>query len=167
MGEGDNAKYLFVSDNGYYMGWQTDGESESYYTGKTYNEKQPFRIKAAGQCMGSNGQTYANLFGKVCLQGYYTKSGVVGYHYLLYNFNTKNYHRGNPENIFYGDNAHTIYYILEEAGDYTTNVVKVNAATGIEGVEGAQAPLFDLQGRRVQKAGKGLYIQGGKKFMVK
>ena len=42
-----------------------------------------------------------------------------------------------------------------------------DAIKGIETVNGQNAPVYDLQGRRVQKAVKGLYIQGGKKFMVK
>lgn len=42
-----------------------------------------------------------------------------------------------------------------------------DAIKGIETVNGQNAPVYDLQGRRVQKAVKGLYIQGSKKFMVK
>lgn len=44
---------------------------------------------------------------------------------------------------------------------------ETDGVKGIDGAEGEQAPVFDLQGRRVQKAVKGLYIQNGKKFMVK
>lgn len=44
---------------------------------------------------------------------------------------------------------------------------ETDGVKGIDGTEGKQAPVFDLQGRRVQKAVKGLYIQNGKKFMVK
>lgn len=45
-----------------------------------------------------------------------------------------------------------------------------NAVTGINTIAAsanAKAPIFDLSGRRVAKATKGLYIQNGKKFIVK
>lgn len=45
-----------------------------------------------------------------------------------------------------------------------------NAVTGINTIAApasAKAPIFDLSGRRVVKAIKGLYIQNGKKFIVK
>lgn len=45
-----------------------------------------------------------------------------------------------------------------------------NAVTGINAIAApasAKAPIFDLSGRRVVKATKGLYIQNGKKFIVK
>lgn len=45
-----------------------------------------------------------------------------------------------------------------------------NAVTGINNIvapANANAPIFDLSGRRVAKTTKGLYIQNGKKFIVK
>ena len=45
-----------------------------------------------------------------------------------------------------------------------------NAVTGINNIvapANAKAPIFDLSGRRVVKTTKGLYIQNGKKFIVK
>lgn len=45
-----------------------------------------------------------------------------------------------------------------------------NAVTGINTIAApasAKAPIFDLSGRRVVKVTKGLYIQNGKKFIVK
>ena len=45
-----------------------------------------------------------------------------------------------------------------------------NAVTGINTIAApasAKAPIFDLSGRRVVKATKGLYIQNGKKIIVK
>lgn len=45
-----------------------------------------------------------------------------------------------------------------------------NAVTGINTIAApasSKAPIFDLSGRRVVKATKGLYIQNGKKFIVK
>ena len=46
-----------------------------------------------------------------------------------------------------------------------------NTTTAIQGVQNGQqpqAPIYDLSGRRVQQLQKGgIYIQGGKKFIVK
>lgn len=47
--------------------------------------------------------------------------------------------------------------------------VIIGEATGIDTIENAEltGELYDLQGRRVNNAQKGLYIQNGKKFVVK
>ena len=59
----------------------------------------------------------------------------------------------------------------EVAGTWEVKNVKVdgNAATGIEGVEAenGEQVIYDLSGRRVAKAVKGLYIINGKKVFVK
>jgi hypothetical protein len=53
------------------------------------------------------------------------------------------------------------------------NVLRFNFGgntTAIESVVNgldANAPIYDLSGRRVKVATKGIYIQNGKKFMVK
>ncbi len=61
-----------------------------------------------------------------------------------------------------------------EAGTTAAASLKLNfgQTTGIESIvnpatDAAAAPLYDLQGRRVVKAAKGIYIQGGKKVYVK
>jgi hypothetical protein len=48
-------------------------------------------------------------------------------------------------------------------------VVSVNNATHITAIEGNtnEGPVFNLAGQRVEKARKGLYIQKGKKYVVK
>ena len=45
----------------------------------------------------------------------------------------------------------------------------IGEATGIDTIENAEltGELYDLQGRRVNNAQKGIYIQNGKKFVVK
>ena len=47
--------------------------------------------------------------------------------------------------------------------------VIIGEATGIDTIENAEltGELYDLQGRRVNNAQKGIYIQNGKKFVVK
>lgn len=59
-------------------------------------------------------------------------------------------------------------------GTSSTNGLKLNfndEATGINAAEinagESAAPVYDLSGRRVTKATRGLYIQGGKKFIAK
>ncbi len=61
-----------------------------------------------------------------------------------------------------------------EAGTTAAASLKLNfgQTTGIESIvnpaaDAAAAPLYDLQGRRVNNATKGIYIQGGKKVYVK
>ncbi len=45
----------------------------------------------------------------------------------------------------------------------------LDGTTGINSVQGdeTEAPIYDLAGRRVAKAGKGIYVSNGKKIMVK
>ena len=50
---------------------------------------------------------------------------------------------------------------LKEAGSFT------NGIDQNETVEPKAAAIYDLSGRRVQKAQKGIYIQNGKKIFVK
>lgn len=60
------------------------------------------------------------------------------------------------------------YLALEGAADNMR--VYLGDPTGIQGVTGtagADAPVYDLSGRRVEKAVRGIYIQGGKKILVK
>lgn len=53
-----------------------------------------------------------------------------------------------------------------------TVVTSISKGSGIEKVQKfnsskAQAPVYDLSGRRVENPAKGLYIKAGKKFVVK
>lgn len=61
-------------------------------------------------------------------------------------------------------------YLLGNGGESAIAMNFGNAVTGINTIAApasAKAPIFDLSGRRVVKATKGLYIQNGKKFIVK
>lgn len=61
-------------------------------------------------------------------------------------------------------------YLLGNGGENAIVMNFGNAVTGINTIAApasAKAPIFDLSGRRVVKATKGLYIQNGKKFIVK
>ena len=52
---------------------------------------------------------------------------------------------------------------------YATLASPAWIASGIESVKtaGNAATIYDLQGRKVMKAQRGLYIQNGRKFIVK
>lgn len=61
-------------------------------------------------------------------------------------------------------------YLLGNGGSAAIAMNFGNAVTGINTIAApasAKAPIFDLSGRRVVKATKGLYIQNGKKVIVK
>lgn len=61
-------------------------------------------------------------------------------------------------------------YLLGNGGENAIVMNFGNAVTGINAIAApasAKAPIFDLSGRRVVKATKGLYIQNGKKVIVK
>ncbi|WP_443704320.1 hypothetical protein [Prevotellamassilia timonensis] len=61
-------------------------------------------------------------------------------------------------------------YLLGNGGESAIVMNFGNAVTGINTIAApasAKAPIFDLSGRRVVKATKGLYIQNGKKVIVK
>ncbi len=64
----------------------------------------------------------------------------------------------------------TFYLVNEATKEYVAYNVILNAVTtGISGVDATEAGkvIYDLSGRRVEKAQKGIYIINGKKFMVK
>lgn len=61
-------------------------------------------------------------------------------------------------------------YLLGNGGESAIVMNFGNAVTGINAIAApasAKTPIFDLSGRRVVKATKGLYIQNGKKVIVK
>ena len=64
--------------------------------------------------------------------------------------------------------ANKAYLIVDDAAEPSFSLKLDGGLTGIEGVEsaGADAPVYDLQGRRLpQVPEKGIYIQNGKKIM--
>lgn len=71
-----------------------------------------------------------------------------------------------------GDLAMNKAYLLGNEGGKAITMNFDNTVTAINGITtnaaNAQAPIYDLSGRRVMSAAKsGLYIQNGKKFIVK
>ncbi len=95
-----------------------------------------------------------------------TRSLTAGEGYILGN--------GSEGTAFYPCKAGSLpinkAYLLGNGGENAIVMNFGNAVTGINTIAApasAKAPIFDLSGRRVVKATKGLYIQNGKKFIVK
>lgn len=97
-----------------------------------------------------------------------TKTLTAGEVYILAN--------GTSGTAFYpcqaGDLAMNKAYLLGNDGGKAITMNFGNTVTAINGITtnaaNAQAPIYDLSGRRVMSAAKsGLYIQNGKKFIVK
>lgn len=95
-----------------------------------------------------------------------TRSLTAGEGYILGN--------GSEGTAFYPCNAGSLpinkAYLLGNGGENAIVMNFGNAVTGINTIAApasAKAPIFDLSGRRVVKATKGLYIQNGKKVIVK
>lgn len=94
------------------------------------------------------------------------KTLTVGEGYILGN--------GSEGTAFYPCKAGSLpinkAYLLGNGGESAIAMNFGNAVTGINTIAApasAKAPIFDLSGRRVVKATKGLYIQNGKKVIVK
>jgi hypothetical protein len=127
-------EYAFISDNGYYLGWQAADKGNN--TSKDYqvinNDKDTQnKFKLAKAVVANNGAgpklTNEELFGKFNLYG---QRDNVWWHYM-FNLGTNNFHDSGSgvgaATAWYGDNTHTVYYTFEEVSTYTLNTIKMNA----------------------------------------
>lgn len=119
-------QYIFVSDNGYYLGWEADGKTG--FTGTSYVEGQKFSVEKAD--LDKTGGTVSadlainELLGMFCMKA---NNG----HYLMYSTSDDNYHNGSEGNKYYGHaGANTVFFVLAEA-EYTGNTVNVNDAAKV------------------------------------
>ena len=126
--DGEDDAYVFVSDNGYYLDWQTDDRNN---TGIAYTNAFRFKIeKALTSNKGAGPQTTKEqMLGKFMLRGYQEGVGntMTNWHYLMFSKETKHFHNAAKDDRYYGQNAHTVYYVLEEVPEYKTNTVKLSA----------------------------------------
>jgi hypothetical protein len=126
--DGEDEAYVFVSDNGYYLDWQTDNRNE---TAQQYQKEFRFKIEKALISTNGDGPTTTKeqMLGKFMLRGYQEGVGNAGtdWHYLMFSKASKHFHNGAIYHRFYGKDAHTVYYILEEVPEYKTNTVKLSA----------------------------------------
>lgn len=122
---------------------------------------------AAATMVPAAGETVATITGnQLGHSAGAAKSLTVGEGYILGN--------GTEGTAFYPCKAGSLpinkAYLLGNGGENAIVMNFGNAVTGINTIAApasAKAPIFDLSGRRVVKATKGLYIQNGKKVIVK
>ena len=126
-----NGEYAFVTNNGYYLGWQSDANDKTNKTNKNFTVggvKNAFKVsKSVPNANGDNRLEVAELFGTVNLCGHHDDNNSW-WHYMFSSSTTK-FHDAGAGATYYGDNAHTIYYTFEEV-DYTLNTIKMNKLEG-------------------------------------
>ena len=132
----NNGTYAFVSNSGYYLGWQTDEENtnatSTEFAGATY-----WKVEKSRADYNSGGLNSEEIFGKVNIVAERTSGNWYDY---MFNCDDKKFHNGQPGAKHYDDNGNTVYYIFEEV-EYTLNKVKLTAISEsdklINGLEGA------------------------------
>ena len=124
-----NGEYAFISDNGYYLGWQADGKMNNTSTSFSVNSyNNTLKVQKAVpnnmDTMLSSEEVFGtfNIFGK---NG--DESGK--YYHFMFKKSSKNYHSGNEGDAHYGDDAHTVFYTFEEVSGYTLNKVNLTATS--------------------------------------
>ena len=139
--DGEDDAYVFVSDNGYYLDWQTDDRNN---TGIAYTNAFRFKIEKALISNKGTGPTTTKeqMLGKFMLRGYQEGVGntLTNWHYLMFSKESKHFHNAAKDDRYYGQNAHTVYYILEEVPEYKTNIVKLSAQFKDECISTFYAP---------------------------
>ena len=132
--------YAFVSDSGYYLGWQADGNNGTASSTSTtfatdHNKCAVVKATPNTQTVSNHKLNDEEVFGKVFIR----KNDNEGYCYM-FSSSSKKYHSEYTTSLYYGDDAHTIYYTFEEA-PYTLNKVTLTAISEadklINGLEGA------------------------------
>ena len=124
-----NGEYAFVTNNGYYLGWQSDTKANKTAMDFTVGGvKNAFKVsKSVANANGDNLLGVAELFGTVNLCGHHDNNNSW-WHYM-FSSSTTEFHDAGAGATYYGDNAHTIYYKFEEVTAYTLNTIKMNALT--------------------------------------
>ena len=126
--------YTFVSDEGRYLGFQSDGITDTQYsTGTTFvaGHNTCAVVKAAVNNMKSTSTeptlTKEELFGTVNIR----QNDANGYCYMFGGKSFK-YHKEYTTSLYYGEttgNAHTVYYTFVEDPDYSLNKVNLTATS--------------------------------------
>lgn len=83
--------------------------------------------------------------------------------------NSVGFYYGAADGAAFTNGAHKAYLALPAASGVRAYLFNGNTTTGIQNAtaNNAASQVYDLQGRRVQSAQKGLYIINGKKVLVK
>ena len=117
----DNGTYAFVTDNGYYLGWQADGDDKINATGKTYIHANNWKVEKSNLDDMTGKLSWDEVFGKFNLVADLNNNSWYDY---MFSYETKKFHNGQPGQKYYSDDAHTVYYIFEEV-PYTLNQVNL------------------------------------------
>jgi hypothetical protein len=157
-----------IADNGYYKVAQFDGSNRAQALCVVRSKN----IKAVPELKSSIGSLAQSTLAADNMLQYCYFDGYAGGSKLKYVFKLGN-NKGNV--AFYrfksGDFKEGTIYIEDEAAarfdameivieDNTTGIKAIN-----ENVENDNAPIYNLQGVRVNSVQKGMYIKNGKKFM--
>ena len=129
-------EYAFITDNGYYFGWQAadkGNNTDTVYQVTYNNNLTPNKFKLVKAVVANNGAgpklNNEEVFGKFNLYG---QRNNAWWHYM-FSYSSKNFHVSGSGvgagTAWYGDNAHTVYYTFEEV-DYTLNTIKMNKLEG-------------------------------------
>lgn len=143
-------EYAFITDNGYYFGWQAadKGNNTSTDYQVTNNGKlTPNKFKLVKAVVANNGAgpklNNEEVFGKFNLYG---QRDNAWWHYM-FSCSSKNFHDSGSGigagKAYYGNDAHTVYYTLEEVSTYTLNQVKLTPTSKekdilLKGIEDGQ-----------------------------
>lgn len=121
-----NGEYAFVSDNGYYLGWQADGKKNN--TSQSFSVNGYDNTLKVQKAVANNQSTILKLeevFGTFNIRGKNTNEGGQYYH-MMFSKSSKNYHSAGQNDAYYGDDAHTVFYTFEEV-EYKLNKVTLTA----------------------------------------
>ncbi len=131
---GDN--YIFVGNNGYYLGW-SDGGSVNC-TRNDYASNLQFVVERATTSRNggdvASDLTESDLFGKLCIKSAENVKDR-GKQYIMFSSGDRNYHNGSAGSKYYGHtNANTVFFTFEDAT--YENVVDLKDATGVMNADG-------------------------------
>ena len=152
-------------------------ESYLYNAGETIPAATGVVLKAApGEYTFAASQNAGDVDADNLLKGSdeatLTTGGAVYYKLSLNkagDANSVGFYYGAADGAAFTNGAHKAYLALPTASGVRAFLFNGNTTTGIQNVtsNNAATQVYDLQGRRVQSAQKGLYIINGKKVLVK
>lgn len=152
-------------------------ESYLYNAGETIPAATGVVLKAApGEYTFAASQNAGDVDADNLLKGSdeatLTTGGAVYYKLSLNKVgdaNSVGFYYGAADGAAFTNGAHKAYLALPAASGVRAFLFNGNTTTGIQNVTSNNAAIqvYDLQGRRVQSAQKGLYIINGKKVLVK
>ena len=114
-------KYVFISDNGYFLSWEN--EPATGQTSEEYKDAHKFTLEKAVKTGNNIASELTDLdkFGKFSLK-------ANNNHYLMFSSADNDYHNANAGDKYYGHtNANTVFFVLEEVPEYKTNIVNLSA----------------------------------------